>query len=209
MSRILLLRRTTAILCLFLAGCQAAVQEKGNILETDRMQEIRTGVTTRSRVQELLGHPTLVNSFRPDRWIYVQDRRYKDQRNTSRLIIDFDSRGVVRNVERNFDKEVLDPRESPDSRTESLWTHMKPWGGRELPKAEGDVDPLDTRSWWQKVLLIHPEKDQPEPAKEEKGADSATWRRHLGTGQSSASSGSVQEEGTAPASLPTWMGKAP
>lgn len=101
---------------LFLTSCQAVVNESGSIIEPEKAAQIQIGTTTRDEVLKLLGPPTLVNTFRQERWIYIQDRQFKNiqrtfSRVTNRIEITFDGSGFVRDVQRNFKDALYDPRE--------------------------------------------------------------------------------------------------
>lgn len=113
-----------SILALALSGCQVVQHEKGNILEPEMVSQIKPGVTSQAMVQELLGSPTTVNTFRGNRWIYIQDRRFEGNRAVNRVEITFDRNGVVSRVDRNFDDQLLDPQTlTPDagSRSARIW----------------------------------------------------------------------------------------
>ena len=111
---------------LSLIACQAVVYEKGTVLNPQNVARIKAGETTRAQVKDLLGVPTIVNSLRKDRWIYVQDRQFKNiQRTFARVInrveITFDERGVVKNIQHNFDQELLDPQSLPEAHNAKSW----------------------------------------------------------------------------------------
>lgn len=161
---------------LSLAACQATLHEKGTVLNPKLLAHIKVGVTTRAQVKDLLGVPTIVNSFRKERWSYVQDRQYKNiQRTFARVInrveITFDERGVVRDVEHNFDDELLDPQTVPGASNNQAWFGWL-WGGeyarpatsghgsdpvtRPAPSPDTDQElsrtpaeqPRNARPWW-------------------------------------------------------------
>lgn len=118
---------------LALTACQATIHEKGTILNPKSVAQIKVGQTTRAQVKDLLGVPTFVNSFRRDRWSYVQDRQYKNvQRTFARVInrveITFDQRGVVSDIQHNFDDELLDPKSLPSAKNTPNWFRWF-WGG--------------------------------------------------------------------------------
>ncbi|MBF0136091.1 MAG: outer membrane protein assembly factor BamE [Magnetococcales bacterium] len=94
------------VLNLVLASCQTMVQEQGNILDPQKVAQLREGRSTRKEVLDLLGSPTIVNSFKPNRWIYLQDSRFDKFQAVNRLEVEFDQRGVVRYITRNFSDEV-------------------------------------------------------------------------------------------------------
>ncbi len=132
-------------LSLSLVACQATVHEKGTLLNPKTVAQIRKGVTTRAQVKDLLGVPTVVNSFRKERWSYVQDRQYKNiQRTFARVInrveITFDQRGVVQEIQHNFDDELLDPQTLPDASNSQAWFGWL-WGGEYGRPATGGRPP--------------------------------------------------------------------
>ncbi|MBF0212334.1 MAG: outer membrane protein assembly factor BamE [Magnetococcales bacterium] len=103
-----------AIVALALAGCQAQIHESGVILNPEAMSRIQPGVTSRAQVIEWLGPPTLVNPFRGNRWLYVQDRKFKNVQRTfsrvaNRVEITCDSQGVVQEIHKNFDDRGIPP----------------------------------------------------------------------------------------------------
>ncbi|MBF0614696.1 MAG: outer membrane protein assembly factor BamE [Magnetococcales bacterium] len=117
-----------AILALALAGCQAQIHESGVILNADALTRIQPGISTRTEVIERLGPPTLVNPYRPNRWLYIQDRKFKNAqrtfaRVTNRVEITFDSSGVVREIHKNFDDQPWDPTTMPEANSDKGWMH--------------------------------------------------------------------------------------
>ncbi|MBF0180864.1 MAG: outer membrane protein assembly factor BamE [Magnetococcales bacterium] len=113
---------------LAMTGCQAKMQESGVILNADALNRIQIGASTRSQVLELLGPPTLVNSFRGNRWLYIQDRKFKNMQRTfsrvaNRVEITFDANGVVEEVKKNFDEQVWDPTKLPEAKNEKGWVN--------------------------------------------------------------------------------------
>ncbi|MBF0186331.1 MAG: outer membrane protein assembly factor BamE [Magnetococcales bacterium] len=116
-------------LLLLLTACQAAMHEKGSILDPDKVDKVKVGVTTRTEVKSLLGHPTFVNSFRDERWLYVHDRAYRDLQYTysrafNRVEVTFDDAGVVKDLKKNFDEALLDPTKMPEAQRGDVgWWH--------------------------------------------------------------------------------------
>ncbi|MGN7611490.1 outer membrane protein assembly factor BamE domain-containing protein [Magnetococcales bacterium HHB-1] len=112
---------SSLILLVLLAGCQARIHEKGNIIRLVDVEKILPEITSREGVKQILGNPTLVNNLDEirERWIYIQDRRYKDKQYTyghvvNRVEITFDSTGTVIELNKNFDSALLDPKISPE-----------------------------------------------------------------------------------------------
>ncbi|MBF0165198.1 MAG: outer membrane protein assembly factor BamE [Magnetococcales bacterium] len=116
------------IVALALAGCQAQIHESGIILDEDALHRIHAGSTTRGQVLELLGPPTLVNPYRGNRWLYVQDRKFKNMQRTfarvaNRVEITFDRAGVVQEVQKNFSDKPWDPTTLPEADSDKGWMH--------------------------------------------------------------------------------------
>ncbi|GAB0057264.1 Outer membrane protein assembly factor BamE [Candidatus Magnetaquicoccaceae bacterium FCR-1] len=116
------------IVALALAGCQAQIHESGVILDEDALHRIHAGSTTRAQVLELLGPPTLVNPYRGNRWLYVQDRKFKNMQRTfarvaNRVEITFDRSGVVQDVRKNFSDKPWDPTTLPEADSDKGWMH--------------------------------------------------------------------------------------
>lgn len=181
-----------AIIALLVTACQPVLKEKGNILEPDKVATLQSGVTTRAQVLKALGSPTLVNSFQKERWIYIQERLFDGKRVVNRLEIEFDAQGRVREVQRNFDDQLLDPQtaavteEDPSSwrRIWNAWTRddkrvaVKAREG-EPSSWEGIINPP---SWWQRVFNREQyAASQPAPevtyAPEESGWWQGMWER--------------------------------
>ncbi|MBF0096513.1 MAG: outer membrane protein assembly factor BamE [Magnetococcales bacterium] len=162
-----LLLTLSACLLLILSACQATIQEKGTILNPQAVERIQPGRTTRAQVKELLGVPTIVNTVRKDRWIYIQDRQYRNiQRTFARVVnrveVTFDARGVVRDVQHNFNDQLLDPEKMPEAQNTQLWfawlwdgEYARPAtgaGSTLLPASEipthSIAEPTKLNPWW-------------------------------------------------------------
>ncbi|WP_130470687.1 outer membrane protein assembly factor BamE [Candidatus Magnetaquicoccus inordinatus] len=156
-----------ASLLSLLSACQARIQEKGTIISPQAVERIQVGRTTRAQVKELLGFPTVINTVRRDRWIYIQDRQYRNiQRTFARVInrveITFDERGIVRDLRHNFADELLDPEKIPEAQNTQLWfawlwdgEYARPAtgsGNKVLPATEIPAHALDatpkSNPWW-------------------------------------------------------------
>ncbi len=119
-------RSLLLILLIALGGCQAQLSETGSVIKPEDVNKIVIGVTDFNEVRRLLGPPTLINSFRRKRWIYIQDRRFKNTQRTfarsaNRIEITFDNKGIVQNLERNFGETLLDPEADPNAELKSKW----------------------------------------------------------------------------------------
>ncbi|MBF0420268.1 MAG: outer membrane protein assembly factor BamE [Magnetococcales bacterium] len=166
------------VFSLFLASCQAVVSESGNIIEPAKVEQIHVGLTSRDDVLKLLGPPTLVNTFRQERWVYIQDRQFRNIQRTfsrvaNRLEITFDEGGLVKDIKRNFNDTLYDPREvakPSDERSYTKWLF-----GGEFSKPATDPKPEEVTkstqgsdsiwsSWTGKDNATGSSKDDP-PAK--------------------------------------------
>ncbi|MBF0426009.1 MAG: outer membrane protein assembly factor BamE [Magnetococcales bacterium] len=126
MARLSLLPAVLSLLSGFmLVACQTLVQEQGNILDPQKVAQIREGRTTRKEVQGLLGSPTIVNSFKPNRWIYLQDSRFDKYQAVNRVEIEFDQKGVVRYLARNFGDEVWNPQQLSAAEQERSFRYFR------------------------------------------------------------------------------------
>jgi outer membrane protein assembly factor BamE (lipoprotein component of BamABCDE complex) len=92
---------------LALAGCslfEAPVIQRGHRVSSDLIQDIKTGVHTRSDVQSLIGSPTSVSTFGVENWYYISSKtRQRPARalavsDQETVAVEFDGAGVVRDV---------------------------------------------------------------------------------------------------------------
>lgn len=114
------------LLSLSILGCQAVIYEKGTILDPEAVSQIRIGETTRPQVKRLLGFPTFVNTFRNERWLYIQDRHFKNfqrtfSRTANRVEVTFDKQGRVSALRRNFGDQLLNPETLPEAQDQQSW----------------------------------------------------------------------------------------
>lgn len=88
-------------LSLTLAACEPTVANRGNILDADRLAEIKAGTSTREDVATKLGTPTEVSTFDDKVWYYVgrQTEQYSfldpEVVQQKAVEIRFDDKGVV------------------------------------------------------------------------------------------------------------------
>ncbi|MEO5367951.1 MAG: outer membrane protein assembly factor BamE [Magnetococcus sp. WYHC-3] len=128
-------------------GCQTLPQEKGNILDAAALARIEPGRTTRTEVLSMLGSPTFVNSFRNERWAYIQDRRFGTLQEVNRVVIVFDADGKVSQVERNFADTLHDPEtraEADSERRHGWWRRL--WYRNPTTAREGST--VEELAWW-------------------------------------------------------------
>ncbi len=149
----------TTLILLLVSGCQAVIHEKGTILDPQAVDRIDIGLTIREEVRTMLGPPTIVNNFRQERWIYIQDRQFKNMQRTfsraaNRLEITFDETGTVIDLKRNFGDALLDPTTLPEAQNEQSWFGWL-WGGEYNQPAIKGIDPTQ-------VAETPPERPSPE-----------------------------------------------
>ena len=53
-----------------LVGCAPTVSNRGNIIDPDKLAEVKTGESTREDVAKILGSPTQVGTFDENVWYY-------------------------------------------------------------------------------------------------------------------------------------------
>ncbi|MBF0620322.1 MAG: outer membrane protein assembly factor BamE [Magnetococcales bacterium] len=190
------------ILTLSLTACQAMTHEKGNILSLDAVQQIKIGQTTHRQVRQLLGSPTLVNSFRNERWIYIQDRQYRNYQRTftrvyNRVELVFDASGRVAEINRNFGDALGDPEDVAliqDESKVSGWWNWLVGNPRPFPATISNNDPIlrqhallqarrseQEPSLWDRLTsldFLHSDKPDTEVAVEEEGWWHSLWHQN-------------------------------
>lgn len=93
-----------AFLVFFLSACEPTVANRGNILDNDKLGEIKAGESTREEVATKLGTPTQVSTFDDKTWYYIgrQTEQYSfldpDVVKQKAVEIRFDDNGVVTSV---------------------------------------------------------------------------------------------------------------
>ncbi|MDX2103525.1 MAG: outer membrane protein assembly factor BamE [Alphaproteobacteria bacterium] len=68
------MRSVALVMVLALGACSPIVDQRGALLEPDRIEAVRPGLHTRAEVQAILGTPTSVSTFDPNIWYYVGRR---------------------------------------------------------------------------------------------------------------------------------------
>ena len=56
---------------LLMAACTPTVSQRGNMVDDDRLQQLKIGTTSRIEVLELLGTPTTQGTFDDKTWYYI------------------------------------------------------------------------------------------------------------------------------------------
>ena len=84
-----------------LAACEPTIANRGNILDADKLAEIKPGTTTREEVATQLGTPTQTSTFDDKTWYYIgrQTEQYSfldpEVIKQKAIEIKFDDQGIV------------------------------------------------------------------------------------------------------------------
>ncbi|NQV84840.1 MAG: outer membrane protein assembly factor BamE [Rhodospirillales bacterium] len=62
------------VLALSLSACESRKSTRGNLVDPERVVEIRPGEQSREEVAEILGSPSSVTPFGSDTWYYISQR---------------------------------------------------------------------------------------------------------------------------------------
>ncbi|HZB92722.1 MAG TPA: outer membrane protein assembly factor BamE [Stellaceae bacterium] len=95
-----------ALLTLTLAGCNTPVDPRGNLPTPDELAQIKPGVTDKPTVTRILGSPSSVAAFDDSTWYYISQKTKEvaffkpELLDQEVIVIDFDKKGVVRDVRR-------------------------------------------------------------------------------------------------------------
>lgn len=93
-----------ALLAAALAACAATTATRGNLVENDKLAQIRVGASSMNDVAGVLGTPSTVSTFDPRIWYYIGQRTEKfaffDPEVTERRVLEvrFDDAQVVQDV---------------------------------------------------------------------------------------------------------------
>jgi outer membrane protein assembly factor BamE (lipoprotein component of BamABCDE complex) len=63
-----------SVLALSLSACESRKGTRGNLLDPERVVEIRPGEQSRAEVAKILGSPSSVTPFTSDTWYYISQR---------------------------------------------------------------------------------------------------------------------------------------
>lgn len=63
---------------LLLAGCTPIIANRGNMLDEDRIAQVKPGVSSKNDVFEALGSPSIVSTFDDNTWYYVGQRTERE-----------------------------------------------------------------------------------------------------------------------------------
>ena len=95
-----------AALPLVAAGCTPIVSNRGNMLDEERIAQVKPGTSSKNDVFEALGSPTIVSTFDDNTWYYVGQRTEREAFFEPELVahkvieIKFDDTDHVRTVDR-------------------------------------------------------------------------------------------------------------
>lgn len=90
--------------CLLLGACTPTVAQHGNMLEDYQIEQIVTGVHTKSDVLRILGSPTTQAPFSDDIWYYIGQETEKrgildpEVKQERIVIVAFDENGAVETI---------------------------------------------------------------------------------------------------------------
>ena len=102
------------ILPLVLAGCQPIIANRGNMLDEERITQVKAGSSSKNDVFEALGSPSIVSTFDDNTWYYVGQRTEREAffrpEITDRKIItvQFDDTDHVKTLDRIGLEEAVD-----------------------------------------------------------------------------------------------------
>ncbi len=91
---------------LAVGGCTPIIANRGNMLDEDRIAQVKTGTSSKNDVFEALGSPSIVSTFDDNTWYYVGQRTvreafFKPQVTDRKVIaVEFDDTDHVRKVDR-------------------------------------------------------------------------------------------------------------
>lgn len=117
------------LLAVSVTACSARLDSHGNIPDPEIVESIRIGKSNRAQVSEMLGTPSARATFDEESWYYVGTQISKfaflEEEVLERkvLVVRFDKRGIVRQVER------LDKK---DGRDVQVVDRKTPTRGKEL-----------------------------------------------------------------------------
>jgi outer membrane protein assembly factor BamE (lipoprotein component of BamABCDE complex) len=97
-----------------LAACTPTVANRGNIVDPDKLAELKVGETSREDVAKILGSPTQVGTFDETVWYYfgrsTEQYSFLDPKvvNQRAVEVHFDDSGILKSVQQ------LDPQAAKD-----------------------------------------------------------------------------------------------
>ncbi|MEJ0063428.1 MAG: outer membrane protein assembly factor BamE [Alphaproteobacteria bacterium] len=119
------------LLVAILAGCSPTIANRGNLLDADRIAQIKADTSTREDVIDKLGSPSHRSTFDDNTWYYIGRRteRYSflDPEVTDQQIITihFDDNGIVKTIEKTGKDEIANidaaPGQTPSFGRDTSW----------------------------------------------------------------------------------------
>ncbi len=118
-----------AATCVLAMGCSPQVATRGNMVEEDRLAEVRVGFATQDDVAQILGTPTTTATFDSSVWYYIGQRTeqtafFRPEVTDRKVItVRFDRGGRVSEIEES---------DLSAAREVDIVDRETPTGGREL-----------------------------------------------------------------------------
>jgi len=94
-----------SLLALSLSACESRKYNRGNLLDPERVEDIRSGELNRDEVVEILGSPSSITPFGSDTWYYISQRTESYAFFTPKVlerqivVVSFDKKGKVTKVD--------------------------------------------------------------------------------------------------------------
>jgi outer membrane protein assembly factor BamE (lipoprotein component of BamABCDE complex) len=89
-----------------LAGCQPIIANRGNMLDEDRITQVKAGSSSKNDVFEALGSPSITSTFDDNTWYYIGQRTereafFKPEITDRKVIaVQFDDTDHVKTIDR-------------------------------------------------------------------------------------------------------------
>lgn len=99
-----LFRLSAVVVALVVGACESRIDTRGNLLDPDRLAEVKAGQMSRDEVAEILGSPSSIAAFDQETWYYVSERTetfafFEPKVNERQVVvIRFDGKGIVSDV---------------------------------------------------------------------------------------------------------------
>ena len=106
-----------AAAALALGACQATVDSRGYVPSEEDLERVKAGLQGREEIQEILGSPSSISTFRDDRWYYISKKTRSvaffepTVLEQKVVVVEFDETGFVKEMKR-FELEdglIIDP----------------------------------------------------------------------------------------------------
>ena len=94
-----------SLLALSLSACESRKNTRGNLLDPERVEDIRPGELNRDEVVEILGSPSSITPFGSDTWYYISQRietfAFFEPKVMERqiVVVSFDKKGIVSKID--------------------------------------------------------------------------------------------------------------